>query len=78
MKDLNWINRQSPCLADCPCRELAVGKYKGRSLETTPISYQKWVQSLGYPESMFVDHAYKMVQENEDAYFDTFCRDNNI
>ena len=78
MKDSHWINRNGRALADCPCRELAVGKYKGQSLETVPISYQKWVQSLGYPENMFVDHAAGMVQANEEAYFNTFCRDNNI
>ena len=53
MRDSHWVNRNGRALADCPCRELAVGKYKGMMLETTPIEFQKWTQKLGYPERLF-------------------------
>lgn len=41
-------------LADCPSKVLAVGKYKGWHLDQTPLSYQKWAKSEGYPETLFV------------------------
>lgn len=68
-------------LADCPSKVLAVGKYKGWHLDQTPLSYQKWAKSEGYPETLFVRNKtdeQAMVEANENEYFDNFCRNNNI
>ena len=49
------INRKysKAVLADCPNKRLTVGKHRGKYLADTPIGYQQWAQSIGYPDSLF-------------------------
>ena len=78
MKDSKWVKRNGVALANCPSRVLAVGKHKGEYLDKVCLSYQRWTQSIGYPESLFVKEDTQVGDYCEEVTNSNYYGHNNI